>query len=127
MKQKRRALTIKGVREAEGEFIKIYGPKSDFAKLTLKGSPADQLSFSSNADWPSGADNCDDAVLEGILDEIYCSGLGVAVSKVAFELDQITWHEVDSSPHAFYHAARDAVRKIFGIDDTVDYLETPKG
>jgi len=56
------------------------------------------------------------AVLDGILDEIFASGLGHVVANVKFTLEEIEWHDVDSCAVAFYHAARGAVREILGLD-----------
>ncbi len=93
--------------------------------VVLRGEPADSFGFVSLAKWPYHGDNYDNAVLDGILDELYATGLGKVVAKVEFTLEAIEWHEVDSSAFAFYHAARGAVKEILGSGQSHDNIAWP--
>jgi hypothetical protein len=82
----------------------------------LVGEPATAFSFTSIAEWPSPECDYTEAVLEGILDELFAADLGHVGARVQFTLEKIEWHNVDSSSVTFYHAARGAVREILGRD-----------
>jgi hypothetical protein len=65
------------------------------------------------------------AILDGILDELFARDLGHIIAKIAFILESIEFHGVDSSATAFYHAARGAVREILGLDRFPTNVEHP--
>jgi hypothetical protein len=58
-------------------------------------------------------------VVDGLLDELLATNLGPVITKVRFVLREIGWHDVDSSPNAFYQAARKAVRQV--IESNIVY------
>jgi hypothetical protein len=65
------------------------------------------------------------AVLDGILDELFTTGLGHIVARIDFVLESIEFHEVDSCAAAFYHASREAVREILGLDQFPSNVKWP--
>lgn len=112
----RRPCSIREAKTVEEKFVKAYGPRGAFAWVRLKGEPAQAFGFRSLAAWPEQSEKYDEAVVDGILDELLASGLGQVTTKVLFTLEEIRWHDVDSSRQAFYSAARGAVQKILGLD-----------
>jgi hypothetical protein len=66
--------------------------------------------------WPSPEGDYTNAILDGILDELFATEPGPVAGKIHSTLEKIEWHDVDSSAVAFYHAARGAVREILGRD-----------
>lgn len=119
-------LSIREPRLSRHLFKQALGARGQFAVVHLRGSPAAEFSFTSAAAWPAPefAEHYTQAVLDGILDEIYAVDLGPVPSRIAFTLERIEWHDIDSCRHAFYRAARGAVRDILGRDvasSNVDY------
>lgn len=115
-KRARWFVSIRERRTSEFRCRKHLGPRSQFAGVRLEGRPADSFTFQSEATWPNS--NCDYtlAVLDGILDELFATGIGHIVAKIDFLLESIEFHEVDTCAAAFYLAARGAVREIHGLD-----------
>jgi hypothetical protein len=128
-KTNRPLLSIKKSRKSRFKYTRALGARGHFAVVRIHGEPASEFAFESHATWPNPRDDYTHAVLDGILDELYASGLGHIVAKVHFTLEAIEWHDVDSCAIAFYHAARGAAREILGLDSFNDYnveLPSPK-
>jgi hypothetical protein len=111
-KVSRPTLTVRKARTVEETFTRILGPRSAFARITLSGEPAACFEFHSEAVWPHEMQEYDAAVVDGLLDELLATDLGPVVTRIRFVLREIGWHDVDSSPNAFYQVARMAARKI---------------
>src|SRR5438132_412075 len=94
------------------EYRRNYGPRSAYAHIVLTGEPSESFEYHSHAEWPSDGDRSETAVLDGILDELLTDYSGYVITKARFTLHAIKYHQVDSSPAAFYRAARVAVSKI---------------
>jgi hypothetical protein len=123
-KTDRPLLSIRETRSARYQYTRALGPRGHFAVVHLRGEPAMEFAFSSVAEWLSPKCDYTTAVLDGILDELFTADLGHVAAKVHFTLEKIEWHDVDSCPVAFYHAARGAVREILGRDKypgNIDY------
>jgi hypothetical protein len=129
-KSKRPQVSICKARSARFKFKRALGPRGQFAVVHLCGEPATAFAFTSAAQWPSKDDDYTVAVLDGILDELLAVDLGHVAGRVHFTLQEIEWHDVDSSAVAFYHAARGAVREILGRDEmpgNIDYQGLTNG
>ena len=100
---------------ATGEFCRHTGPRHLFGQLTLSAIPATEFSYTSRVTWPPGEhlQLYEDCVLDGILDVLVIERT-YPVFGVAVTLEQMGWHEVDSSALAYGMAARQAVRRIIG-------------
>ena len=103
------AITVVGHRE------KHFGPRSEFARVEMTTSPAEELDVVDNVHcrkelealgvaWPR-------SVVFGLLDVLMFAEFG-AVYKIRITLDDAACHEVDSSESAFREAGRDAGRKV---------------
>jgi len=112
MKRARKTRSLEFELYAEGRFQRIYGPRGDFGRVLISARPAEAFSFDSKAEWDSKEDNYDEAVLEGILDELFTRSLGTVPFLTAFSLERVWWHPVDGSANAFYFAAKDAIGLI---------------
>jgi hypothetical protein len=110
---------IRESRTIKEEYSRIAGPRSVFAQIVLSGEPSDTFAYRSEATWPIDKESNEAAVLHGILDELLIHEYGQLITGVRFTLHSIKYHHVHSSPAAFYHAARGAVRKI--VDNNVVY------
>jgi hypothetical protein len=117
----RRACTIRQSRTVEEEFTRAYSARNDFARIALTGEPSEEFEYRCEVRWPAsaGLEGYDRWVIDGLLDELLATGLGPAVIKVRFTLREIGWHEVYSSPNAFYQAARGAARKV--VESNTNY------
>jgi hypothetical protein len=103
----RRRLTVRG------EVNRPLSPMGHvFAAVVLSVEPGDDFRFRSSATWPSEPSVYDDAVLDGLIDELVTQGLGPVVLNLSVHLEQIEWHQVHSSPRAVYEAARAAAKEI---------------
>ena len=111
-KMARNARTIRETRTVDEVFRRNYSARNDFARIVLRGEPSNGFEFRSSAQWPMQPELYDGAVLDGILDELLATGIGSVVIRIRFVLGEIGWHDVDSSPNAFYQAARAATRKV---------------
>lgn len=123
-KTDRPLLSIRETRSVRFKYTRALGPRGLFAVVHLRGEPATEFAFSAVAEWPTPKDDYTTTVLDGILDELFATGLGHVAAKVHFTLEKIEWHDVDSCAVAFYHAARGAVREILGRDKypgNIDY------
>jgi hypothetical protein len=118
-KLSRPACTIRQARTVEETFSRILGPRSAFARIIMTGEPSESFDYRSQAQWPGEPERYDAAVVDGLLDKLLSSNLGPAVTKVRFVLREIGWHDVDSSPNAFYQAAKAGAQKI--IDGNILY------
>jgi hypothetical protein len=116
-KMARNARTIRMARTVVEEFTRNYSTRNAFARIVLMGEPSDVFEFRSSARWPMEPELYNGEVLDGILDELLATGIGSVVTRIRCVLGEIGWHEVDSSPNAFYQAARAATRKL--IEDNV--------
>lgn len=120
-KMGRKTLTIKQPRTVEVEHKRALGGRGEYAKIVLRASPAESFAFTSAVDWPDG-DDYDQYVLDGLLDQILADDVGPAYARIAFSLESIAWHEIDSCGRAFYAAARKAVSEVIGPGlDNVDF------
>src|SRR5579871_1072885 len=99
----------------EGHREKHLGPRSEFARVVLTASPAEELEVFDNVPcrnelktlgiaWPQ-------SVIFGVLDVLMFAEFG-ALHKIRITLDDAAYHEVDSSESAFREAGRDAGRRI---------------
>ena len=115
-KRGRPRLSIREERAARFQFVRHLGPRGQFAAVHIRGKPADTFGFTSLVHWPSPEGDYTNAILDGILDELFATEPGPVAGKIHSTLEKIEWHDVDSSEVAFYHAARGAVREILGRD-----------
>src|SRR5260370_24049558 len=104
-KRERPQLSIRQKRSSRFKFARSAGPKGQYAVVLLRGEPTDAFAFESLANWPGPGCDYTFAVLDGILDELFATGIGHGVGTVRFTLESIEWHDVDSCATAFYHAA----------------------
>jgi hypothetical protein len=125
-KRARPLLSIREPRSSRFKFARPLGPRGYFAVVHLRGEPGDSFAFDSLAEWPHPGCDYTSAVLDGILDELFATGLGHIVAKVHFTLEGVELHAVDSCAVAFYHAARGAVREILARDQFHNNIELPK-
>jgi hypothetical protein len=109
--------TLREHRTVEQEYYRIYGPRSEFAHIVLTGEPSDRFEYRSEVQWPTDGERGGTAVLDGILDELLTDYSGYLITKARFTLHAIKYRQVQSCPHAFYQAAREAVAKI--VDDNM--------
>jgi translation elongation factor EF-G len=90
-------------------------PRAEFAKIKLTVHPANAFEVSDNVEekrdleelgvgWP-------DCVIFGLLDVLMLADTG-PLYKVRVVLEEVWYHEVDSTWQAFRHAGRDAGRQI---------------
>lgn len=129
-KRERPQLSIREKRISRFKFTRALGPRGQFAVVHMRGEPATELSFTSLAKWPGPTCDYTEAVLDGILDELFAVDLGHVPARIHFTLEKIEWHDVDSSAVAFYYAARGAVREILGRDQhpgNIDYRGLTNG
>ncbi|WP_041324806.1 hypothetical protein [Saccharophagus degradans] len=96
----------------EGKMQRIYGPRADFAYVTLYLEPADEFSYIDEAEWPADQERCSPAVMEGVLDGLISSFQEYWYINVKVTLKEIKYHPVDSSPRSFYKASRNAIEKL---------------
>lgn len=96
----------------EGKMQRIYGPRADFAYVTLYLEPSDEFSYCDEAEWPADAERCRPAVMEGVIDVLTSSFQEYWYINVKVTLKEIKYHPVDSSPRSFYKAARNAIEKL---------------
>jgi hypothetical protein len=113
--------TLSAVVTVVGERMKPFGPKSEFAKVKLTARPADSFEVINRVaekneleklgvDWP-------DPVIFGLLDVLMFAKSG-PLFKVCIVLEEVWYHEADSSWLAFRHAGRAAARQIIeAIED----------
>ena len=98
-----------------GHRKKALGPHSEFARVVMTISPADELDVVDNVPcrkelealgvaWPR-------CVVFGLLDVVMFAEFG-PLYKIRITLDDAAYHEVDSSENAFREASRDAGRKL---------------
>src|SRR5262249_30258622 len=111
-KLERGGCTLREVRTVEEEYFRIHSPKTVFAHIVLTGEPGGEFEYRSEADWPEEGDRREEAVLDGILDELLTDYSGYLITKVRFTLRSIEYRRKGSCPAAYYRAARAAVRKI---------------
>jgi hypothetical protein len=113
----RRACPIREPRTVEETFAKARGPRGDFAAVRMTREPGATFEYLCEAQWPEDPDRYNSAVVDGLLDELLATDLGPVALNVRFTLHAIQWHDVDSSPRAFYFAARAAARRIVGREE----------
>ena len=96
-----------------GKRVRQLGPKGEFAKVQLTVHPSDSFEVMDRVaerseleklgvGWP-------DCVIFGLLDVLMFTKFG-PLFKVCVVLEEVWYHEVDSSCQAFRHAGRDAGR-----------------
>lgn len=123
-KSDRPRLSIREARSACFKFARPLGPRGQFAVVYLRGEPATAFAFASVAEWPTPKCDYSNAVLDGILDELFATDLAHVAANTRFTLERIEWHDVDSCAVAYYYAARGATREILGRDTypgNIDY------
>ena len=101
---------LPGMSTVTYECNRIVGARSIYGKVVIAIEPADTFLFLSSVQWPSG-DNCDQWVIDGILDALFCTRHKPMVAA-RFELKEIAWHPVNSAPIAYYWAAKNAIAGI---------------
>jgi hypothetical protein len=100
------------------EYERVVGPRSIYGRVSIRVSSCATLEFESRVKWPDG-DNYDQMVLDGILDAL--SGWGYRFVVARFELLEIGWHPVYSSPIGYYRAAKRAIRSLLAeVGDRFD-------
>lgn len=97
---------------AEGKMQRIYGPRADFAYVSLYLEPSDEFLYIDEAEWPADEERCSLAVMEGVIDALTGSFQEYWYINVKVTLKEIKYHPVDSSPRSFYKAARNAIEKL---------------
>jgi hypothetical protein len=105
---------------------RITGGRIMFGELTLSAAPSEAFSFVEKVSWPVDSSSFTTCVLDGILDGVFIY-LGQNPSRMAFTLEDIKWHEENSFPHAYYHAAQDAVTEIFGKNEMLPFASFLSG
>lgn len=102
------AITVVGHRE------KHFGPRSEFARVVITISPAEELDVVDNVRYRKELEALGVAwpqcVVFGLLDVVMFAEFG-PLYKIRVTLDDAAYHEVDSSENAFREAGRDAGRK----------------
>jgi len=93
------------------------GCKYDWGYVIISVSPAESFSFKSIASWPAA--NYSGAVERGIIEGLTAAGYQPTL-KAAFVLEDIKWHDVDSTEHAFLLAGRRAAEKILNTGQVVN-------
>jgi hypothetical protein len=118
-KLERRRLTVREAREVRHVYKRPLGPRSCYAGIRLRVEPADEFSFTSHAAWPEGEEGeaYERSLLDGVLDELLARDVGPVVIRIKVTVLAIEFHPVDSSRHAFYEAARGAIRDALRLDD----------
>jgi Elongation factor G, domain IV len=101
---------LPGIVTVTHEFDRVVGPRSVYAKVTLSISPNDTFVFESKVRWPDECD-WDSWVIDGIIDALIGCQYETPLAA-RFELRQIAVHPVNSSPMAFYWAAKGAVNSV---------------
>src|SRR5437660_1543612 len=94
-------LSIREARISRFKYTRPLGPRGHFAVVQIRGEPANAFAFQSRVTWVDPRMDYSIAVLDGILDELFTSGIGHVVDKVHFTLEAIEWHDVDSCATAF--------------------------
>jgi translation elongation factor EF-G len=107
-----RGCTLREKRTVEEEYFVCLGPRNEFAFLVLTGEPWETFEYRSEAEWTIESNRNERAVVDGIIEELLTGCSAHIVTNARFTLRVIRYHEVDSSPRAFYKAARAAVKKI---------------
>jgi translation elongation factor EF-G len=100
---------LPGICTVSHEFNRFLGPRSRFARVALSVEPADEFEYRSKVDWPF--DNYDEWVIDGILDALIGAQHRPLIGAT-FTLIDVGYHPVDSSPIAFYLAAKSAVASL---------------
>src|SRR6266498_4691454 len=111
----RRQARLREAAIATYTYRKYPSPRIIFGEVTLSANPSDTFSFTSKVTWPEH-DNCEDLVVDGILDVLISSDFYPVVGA-NFTLEKIGWHEIESVPVAYYFAAREATKQILRLDD----------
>ena len=103
------AITVVGHRE------KPFGPHSEFAKVVMTISPAEELDVVDNVPYRKELESLGVAwpqcVVFGLLDVLMFAEFG-CLYKIRITLDDAVYHEIDSSERAFREAGRDAGRHV---------------
>jgi len=98
-----------------GEREKHFGPRWEFAKVQLTAHPAHAFEVVDNVAEKSDLEKLGvgwpDCAIFGLLDVLLLAEPGPWY-KVRVVLEEVSYHDVDSSQQAFRHAGRDAGRKI---------------
>jgi hypothetical protein len=98
-----------------GEREKHFGRRSEFAKVKLTVYPAHAFEVADNVAEKSDLEKLGvgwpDCAIFGLLDVLILAEPG-PLHKVRVVLEEVWYHDVDSSWQAFRHAGRDAGRKI---------------
>jgi hypothetical protein len=116
-------LGLHAPRTAEGVYDQTCSPRWLYARVMLAAHPAPRFDFRSEAVWPddkqiryqqdaaTDAERCEEAVLDGVLDELLAGESGDAITRVRLTLLEVECRK-QSPPSAFYQAARSAIRRI---------------
>lgn len=111
--------TIREPRRVTFRHYRVLGPRSESAVVVMRFEPAETFSFASNVRWPAGEHSplYHECLIDGLLDELLARDIEPFVTGIHVVLDAIEFNAIESSPHAFYLAARGAVREALGIGD----------
>ena len=95
---------------------KHLGPRMDYAQVSLRVEPAGCFEVVDRVDSNDPARGFDfpEAFTKGVLEVLDARGPRPPVRLV---LERADHHAVDSSPHAFVEAGRDAGRKLLTLHD----------
>jgi len=142
---RRKVAAQRGVREAREVHYRHHrgpGPGSYFAGIRLRIEPSSEFGFAWDAAVLNGDDPAAEAyravVLDGVLDELVVPNTDVLggmagrdffspVTLVRVTVIGLDLHPVDSSPRAFYFAARGAIRKALLTDSGASNIESLNG
>jgi translation elongation factor EF-G len=98
-----------------GKHVRQLGPRGEFAKVRLTVHPSDLFEVIDRVAESSALEKLGvgwpDCAIFGLLDVLMFAEFG-PIYKVRVVLEEVWYHEVDSSWQAFRHAGRDAGRKI---------------
>jgi hypothetical protein len=98
-----------------GKRVRQFGPRAEFAKVQLTVHPSDSFEVidrvAERSDLEKLGVGWPDCAIFGLLDVLMFAEFG-PLFNVRVVLEEVWYHEVDSSWLAFRHAGRDAGRKI---------------
>ena len=101
-----------------GKRVRQLGPKGEFAKVQLTVNPSDSFEvidrIAERSELEKLGVRWPDCFIFGLLDVLMFTRSG-PLFKVCVVLEEVWYHEVDSSWQAFRHAGRDAGRKIIEV------------
>lgn len=89
-----------------------HRPYGNFAEIEIAVKPAELFAFQSLPEWTGAPTGLEQAVLEGILDELLSARLVRGLPGASFTLKRAMWHPNVSKSGDFYAASRNATHKL---------------